>query len=246
MTLGRTMFRLLALGLLVLAIVPAANAYNFQVTEAEWSSWPPYCKARYASVRVGRTSEFGGRVRPDEIEHWHQIIGADAWYGLHHFCAGLAHSDRAKMQTTANKREFEFRRALTEFGYMIRNTPPTDQFYAETLTRIGLVHREKGDLGGARRYYEQAIANNPSFVGGYLGMYQLLRDQGRTGEARDILLRADSASGGTSAEVKYFLGMISMDLGDVSSAATFAREAYALGYPLPALRNRLAKSGVEL
>lgn len=231
---------------LLLLISPAASAYNFQVTEAEWTSWPPYCKARYATVRVGKTSEFGRRVSTAEIDQWHALVGDDAWYGLHHFCAGLAYTDRAKMETGSGNREFAFKRALGEFGYMLRNTPATNPFYAETLTRVGLVHREKGDLEEARRYFDQAIESNPAFVGGYLGKYQLLRDEGRPEQARDVLRQADAASQGKSAEVKYFLGMISMDLGDVAAATTYAREAYALGYPLPALRNRLAKSGVAL
>jgi tetratricopeptide (TPR) repeat protein len=240
------MSRFLLICLIALLAAPAARAYNFEVTEAEWASWPPYCKARYATVRVGKSSEYGRRMSSAEIEQWHATMGDGAWYGLHHFCAGLAYADRAKMDAKGDKREFNVNRALTEYGYMLRNTPTTDRMYAEVLTRVGLVHREKGDLGAAQRYFSQAIENNPSYAGGYLAQYQILQGRGEASEAREVLRKADQATGGQSSEVKYFLGMVSLDLGDIPAATAYAREAYALGYPLPALRNRLAKSGVSL
>jgi len=240
------MSRFLLIFLIAMLAAPVARAYNFEVTESEWTSWPPYCKARYATVRVGKTSEYGRRVSTAEIEQWHATMGDGAWYGLHHFCAGLAYADRAKMETKSDKREFNSKRALTEYGYMLRNTPTTDRMYAEVLTRVGLVHRNDGDLGAAQRYFAQAIENNPTYPGGYLAQYQVLHDQGSATQARDVLIKADEATRGQSSEVKYFLGMVSLDLGDVEAATTYAREAYLLGYPLPALRNRLAKSGVSL
>lgn len=234
------------LAVFALSLATKAFAYNFEVTESEWSSWPPYCKARYASVRVGKTSEYGRRVTTAEIEQWHAVLGDGAWYGLHHHCAGMAYLDRAKMETREDKREFNFRRALTEHGYMLRNTPPTDPIYAEVLTRIGLVYEEKGDTAEADEYFGQAIRSNPGSASGYLGRFKLLRARGDDAEAREVLESADTATAGQSAEIKYFLGIVSLDLGDRDAAASYARDAYALGYPLPALRNRLAKAGVQL
>ena len=234
------------LAILALLLATPAFAFRFEVTESEWAAWPPYCKARYASVRVGKNSEFGRQVTAAEIEQWHAALGEGAWYGLHHHCAGMVYLDRAKIETRADKRAFNLNRALAEHGYMLRNTPTTDPIYAEVLTRVGLVYREKGNVDDADDYFGQAIRNNPANASGYLGRYQLLRSRGDDAGARRVLQSADTATEGKSAEVKYFLGIVSLDLGDKDAAAAYAREAYALGYPLPALRNKLAKAGVEL
>ena len=48
---------------------------------------------------------------------------------------------------------------------------------------------------------------------------------------------------GKSAEIHYNLGLIYLELGDADRALEQAHAAYALGYPLPGLRNRLQRMG---
>lgn len=47
-----------------------------------------------------------------------------------------------------------------------------------------------------------------------------------------------------SAEVQYNVGLLYADLGDYEKALKLARGAYALGFPLPGLKNKLRKAGV--
>jgi hypothetical protein len=69
------------------------------------------------------------------------------------------------------------------------------------------------------------------------------RKQHKLTEACDVLKQADDATGGTSAEVQYNLGLINLELGNTEGARANARTAYALGYPLPGLKNLLRKKG---
>jgi hypothetical protein len=46
-----------------------------------------------------------------------------------------------------------------------------------------------------------------------------------------------------SAELHYIAGLYYVDIGDFASAREQAWAAYAAGYPLPGLHNRLAQAG---
>ena len=61
---------------------------------------------------------------------------------------------------------------------------------------------------------------------------------GRLAEARKFLgvaVKMDSSN----AEIHYNLGLVLFEMGDYGEAREHARRAYALGYPLPGLRNKL-------
>lgn len=242
----RNRLRRIAICSLALLASDAALAFQFQATEAEWASWPAYCKARYATVRIGKTLGYDRQISPAEIERWYNAVGQDAWYGLHHFCAGMALLDRAKAESNPSRRANDLQTSLTNYSYMLRNTPNGNPFHAETLARMALVYKESGDRTQAEAYFKRAIQEGPEHAAGYLGLYQFYRDQGDDREALAILTQADEVTQGQSAEVKYFLGMVSLDLGNREAALEYAREAYALGYQLPALRDRLAKMGLNL
>jgi tetratricopeptide (TPR) repeat protein len=240
------MLRQIVLCSLCLLVSNAALAFQFQATEAEWASWPPYCKARYATVRVGKTLGYDRQISPAEIERWQSAVGPDAWYGLHHFCAGMALLDRAKSESNVSRRKNDLQTSLTNYSYMLRNTPVDNPFHAETLARMGLVYEESGEVAEAEAYFARAIEAGPQHPAGYLGMFQFYRDRGESQKALRVLEQADEAMSGQSGEIKYFLGIMNLDLGNKQAALEYAREAYALGYPLPALRDRLAKAGLQL
>ena len=52
--------------------------------------------------------------------------------------------------------------------------------------------------------------------------------------------------GMTSPELYYNRGLLEFERDNYETAATYASKAYAGGYPLPALRNKLAKAGVPI
>lgn len=67
----------------------------------------------------------------------------------------------------------------------------------------------------------------------------------RRGKFADAIAAFDEARrlGVTSAELDYNTGLAYLRLGDLDKAYTFAKSAYANGYPLPGLRNRLTEAG---
>ena len=49
-----------------------------------------------------------------------------------------------------------------------------------------------------------------------------------------------------SAELYYNRGLLELQRDNLDDAATYAAKAYAGGYPLPGLRNKLAEAGVRI
>ena len=72
------------------------------------------------------------------------------------------------------------------------------------------------------------------------GMY--LSQKGRTGDALGKLEQA-RALGANDANLHYNLGLVYFNLGRFDEALASAHRAYALGFPLPGLRNMLTRNG---
>jgi Tfp pilus assembly protein PilF len=91
-------------------------------------------------------------------------------------------------------------------------------------------------------WFERAIAFQPedAYVRLAYGV-ELLRN----GHARSAIEQLETADklGGNDANVYYNLGLAYFDLGDYEASMTNARRAYALGFPLPGLRDKLQRVG---
>ena len=70
----------------------------------------------------------------------------------------------------------------------------------------------------------------------------------RKGELRAAQEQYDAALAiaPESAEIHYNYGLALVEIGDLEMAKQHARKAYSLGYPLPGLKNKLARVGVRL
>jgi hypothetical protein len=75
---------------------------------------------------------------------------------------------------------------------------------------------------------------------------RLLLDGAKTAQAKDVLLQGNAATEGKSTEIHYFLGLVLIDLHDYDEAQKHAIEAYALGHPLPGLKDKLAAAGYPI
>lgn len=87
-------------------------------------------------------------------------------------------------------------------------------------------------------YYERAFAFQPKDPQLYLGYATYLHRAKQLQKAREAYQKAEDL-GSNSAELFYNRGLLEFDLGDRKSAQAYADKAYALGYPLPGLRNKL-------
>lgn len=239
---ARRPFLWLALAALV---APAAQAYEFRPTESEWATWPAYCKARYATTRIGRGGGYGGAMSEAEIQKWQQVTGG-GWLYLHHTCAGIVHLQRAKLEPTQTGRQFELNKSINEHRLSLEHTPASDPFYAEILVQMGLTYREARNYAGAIEQFDKAIAGHPKTAGAYVGKAMVLRDQGKVDAALQTLEAGEVATEGKSSEVHHFTAVLLMQQKRYEEAREHARQAYALGYPLPGLRNNLARAGYPL
>ncbi len=91
-------------------------------------------------------------------------------------------------------------------------------------------------------YFDRAIRFQPddAQVRMLYGLYLQ-----RKGKFREALLQLDEAQklAGENANIHYNIGLIYLDLGEFEEALDHAHRAYALGFPLPGLRNRLKRAG---
>jgi tetratricopeptide (TPR) repeat protein len=228
-----------------MALLGSGHAAAFVPTEAEWAGWPEYCRVRYTVSGSGRDSAFVSRVPPGEVDRWKARLGP-AWYALHHHCYGLAHLERARLAQDPAKRQYELDVAIREQQFALNRTPAENAMYAEMSNQKGLALRQKGDIAGALDAFDASIKAHPTLPAGYQGKALIYRDQKRYGDARAILEEGDTRTSGDSAEINYFLGLVLVDQKDYPTAREYARKAYTLGYPLPGLRDKLARAGYPL
>lgn len=234
---------------IILAAVLAphtAGALTFAPTESEWNTWPAYCQARYTVSGAGVDSQFSNRVDPAVVKSWEAKLGPDVWYSLHHYCASLIIGNRARATGDKRERELLLTRVIEEDRFSLARIPETHPMHAEVGAHKGLAHIDLGETDVGVQHLDMAIRNCPTCPIGYQAKAMFYRASGQLPEARRVLEEGDQALGGQSAVIHYFLGLVLLDLKEFAAAQEHARQAYELGYPLPGLRQRLARAGYPL
>ncbi len=94
-------------------------------------------------------------------------------------------------------------------------------------------------------YFERAFAFRPKDARLHLLYGTYLHRAKRLPQARTEYESAEKL-GLESSELDYNLGLLHYDVGDRKKSAEYARRAYAAGYPLPALRDKLRKAGYSI
>jgi tetratricopeptide (TPR) repeat protein len=228
-----------------LLVSPTANALTFTPSESEWMAWPEYCRARYVVSGAGIDSEFERRMSMAEVKSWQARLGP-AWDGLHHYCAGLALHSRAKVERDPAQKKFLLQRVVSENRFTLDATPESHPMWAEIAARSGLIYGELNEESAALEHFDLAVKACPTCVMGYQGKAMYFRGRKKLPQAREALEAGIEALDGRSAELHYVLGLVLVELGDYPGATQHARTAYDMGYPLPGLRDRLARAGHPL
>ena len=79
-----------------------------------------------------------------------------------------------------------------------------------------------------------------SYSGAYVALASLYRKTGQNPEmVLGVLNEGNRHLNETSAEIHYFAGIVYVETLNLDLARYHAEKAYALGYPLPGLRNKL-------
>jgi predicted Zn-dependent protease len=136
--------------------------------------------------------------------------------------------------------------AAKEVDYTYRHLQPGMPLYSTVTIALASVWLDRGQPQRAAGYVDAVIRAQPEDPAGYVAMAAVHQKQKDWTAARSTLLEGDKATGGTSAEIAYQLGMVSLKLGDKEAAAQYARRAYAMGYPLPGLKRQLQQAGVQM
>jgi tetratricopeptide (TPR) repeat protein len=236
----------LILAALAISMPKAASGFTFDPTAAEWAWWPAYCKARYLDLGMSPSAQGIQPLSKAEISAWRSQLGDDVFTYVHHHCAGLIWLQRARLATVPSERDFALQSAEYESNFTLIRIPPESDTYADILVHMGQIKRAAGNGNAALDFFEQAIRSRPDRAAGYLGKSLVMRDRKKTDQAIEALRAGSRATGGESRELEYHLGLALLDAGQFEDARGHARRAYELGFPLPALRDRLAAAGYPL
>lgn len=222
---------------------PVHAAWDFVPTGLEWQSWPEYCRVQYSWVNAGFEFQYGGTVPGEVVDSWRHTIGDLTFTGMHHWCASIHFLNRARGEPEPKMRNFELSRASEDAMFSFLRADPLSPVYPNMAVTVAQIRDAMGKPDEAEEVLQRGIHAQPKRAEAYVMLAVLDRKEHKLSEARDVLKQADEATAGSSAEIQYNLGLINLELGDATAAHANARAAYARGYPLPGLKNKLRKLG---
>lgn len=239
--------------LIAMAIVPVllagsrpAFALAFKPSEQEWNAWSAMCRARYVVSGSGVGSGFSNRVSKAEVAKYEAQVGGDAWYWLHHYCAGLVYINRAQKSSSESEASKWLREADVNIRGQYEKIDRTHYLFPEIAITLARVYKEMDDSETAMKYLDEAIRHQPGASSPYALAALLHREDGHLESALEVLLIGNSATENASAELHFLLGHIYIEMGDLDLAVEHAEVAYELGYPLPGLASKLRRLGRKL
>src|SRR5206468_1439919 len=93
------------------------------------------------------------------------------FHAMHHYCNGLIDTNRAMLlATSARVRTFYLGASITEFDYVIRNSPPDFIMLPEILTKKGENLLRLGNIALGIPTLEQAMQAKPDYWPPYAAM----------------------------------------------------------------------------
>jgi tetratricopeptide (TPR) repeat protein len=234
--------------LVAIAQIPAETAGAFSYgpeSQAEWDGWPMVCKVRFTVSLEGRNSARANSFPPETVQRWADQYG-DCWGMLHHHCAGMLWLQRAKLAPSKQERENALLYALKQNEASQKRCPKSNRQFSVALTHMGMVFTEAREFTKASEIFDEAISLHPDYDGAYLAKGIMLKRSGEPEKSLATLQAGSAATQGSSAELEYALGLAYFDSDQFEKAREHARRAYALGYPLPNLRDKLTRAGYSL
>ncbi len=228
----------------------AAEGAFFPPSEAEWATWPDYCKARHTSIEIYAVPKYKRRVSNEMRQKWRTLLGDQTWTNIHHGCQAILHIARAERMrgaqaTVAQRQKFEWelKQADQEATYSLNRTPPDHPVYHYMDSILARVTYLRGNKVEAIARLRSIVSKAPDQADMVATLALYLYREKSYAEARDVLLSGLKHVETPSAEMHYFLGLTYVKLKNWDAAREQARKAYALGYPLPGLKNKLRAAG---
>jgi tetratricopeptide (TPR) repeat protein len=216
-------------------------AFTFVPSSDEWATWPAYCRARYATIDyLVQGTDFANQVSAPEIAHWSAVVGP-VFQHVHHYCAGLVEYQHALTDNNRQDRQFHLGEALGDTKYIFDRMEMTDPLAPDVAALLAQIQIELGHPDIAEQVLDRVMSAQPTADRPYLVMSTLKRKGKNPQEAIDVLEQGNKLTSYKSAEINYALGLLYFDRHDYAAARECATRAYALGYPLPGLRNKLKR-----
>jgi tetratricopeptide (TPR) repeat protein len=182
------------------------------------------------------------QVPRSEVDLWKRRIGDQTFLNVHHYCASMASRVRALSEPDKQKKAGYLRYALDNAMYSYVRTPTSSPVYIHMTTNLALIEYALGHADSALNYVTKAVEEQPQAAEGYVALAYVYSQMHKKEEARDVLIKGNTAVEGKSAEIHYNLGLLDLELGNTESAVAHAKEAYALGHPLPGLKRKLVQA----
>lgn len=239
---------LLAIGILSLttAAPRLALSYSFVPTQAEFLTWPDYCKVVYMRTNIGKgSSGFAELITPDAYAAGTKALGSEPFGdgGVHHYCASVLLLARVRNENDPQQRDFLLSQAKGEAQFTMARAIPNGEMYVQSATQLAMVQYEQGEVVQSLKLLDDLISSSPHNVRPYLAKFIIHFRRQEYGLAYDTLTLADSAVDGASSEVHYNLGLVLLKMDRPEEAAHYAKLAYDKGYPLPGLMFQLERRG---
>ena len=230
------------IGVLLVLTSFQIKAFNFTLTEREFSIWDERCKMAFAASGAGRRSGFYPNMTAERNKEVREF--AEAAGGAWHYCAGLILLQRA-YSATGKEREENLTRAGREIKFTVVRIPQENQWYPEIYVDYARAQYLNNNKIDAFITLQQLITTHPSHSLAYTALAYYLKKENKLDQAITTLQNAPELLKNESAELNYFLGWYLMEANDSKAALEYAKRAYALNYPVPTLRQRLAAKGLS-
>ncbi len=215
------------------------SAFDIVMSDAEWLTWPEYCKTRYSQLGASKNSRFRKFYSPQLGEKWNRILGPDNYRGVQHFCAGRIWLKRAAVASQKKQRTWAYQRAITEFSFSYDHGNINAPYYSEMTAFYARSYYSIGNRRKAHSLLNTAIESKPKSPYAYTEKASILRKEGKLNEAIAILMKALEAVGNRALNVYVYLAHTHHDKGDYKKSKFYSDKAYSLGYPLPGLRKKI-------
>lgn len=215
-----------------------AEASDITMTPVEWYALPDFCRpAILGSIYIHRVPfELRGSAT-EGAKTSGGARNASGIPGAHHFCFGLIHLSRAKRGGE------NYDAAVRQFNYsyqQMSGNAPMFSYVSANLGRALYGHRKKAD---AAKVWTEAISLQPQRRESYLALAEALLGERRPEEALKVLKKYEDNKESDYPDAEHFLAQTYFDLKKYDEAKTHAERAYALGYPVFGLRDRLKQLG---
>lgn len=229
------------LALLLLVLSNSVSAFNLVITEREFNQLSRKCQLFYNASLIGRQSAFASPFSAAELDAGH--VEAEKTGGAWHYCGGLVWFNRALIAPSEDRKRYAYEQALAEITFTSRKVPPDNPMFVEIKVAHAKALFLSNKAEASQAMLRDLLQRSPSMTPARLEYARQLRLAKNTKKAIEVLEAATPAEFNGSADLNYFLGVYHYHEGNFAKAHSYGSKAYALGYPLPWLKQKLALKG---